>query len=355
VRIRAALPLLLLLCLLAPASASASYVRMSSDFGHTAIWYDQGRPEQNDVSVSQEGTTVTFHDNGATLDGVSEPCERLDDHTARCTAPDGTTIQTFVHTYDGDDRVVNLNATGVAIAGGSGNDTLSTDVAGTLDGGGGKDVLTGSPGDDTLIGAQGDDQLFGRAGNDSLAGDAGYFWMTRGDDIIDGGPGVDTVYYSFRLGAVHVDLRRTGRQGARDENDVLTGLEGVETSGGADRIIAPVSEVQCGARLDEVIRPDAETLIGGDCERTRMVPSLVALTGRWTLRANNVFSLPLLSRRRCDAWVALFSPGFGRVGHVMVPLRRGREAVARMQLAERGRVRVTVRDCGPLLTFSLQL
>jgi hypothetical protein len=345
---------LLVLGLLAPASASAARVRVVQGLGSTGVEYAADLGESNDVTVSSDGSSLVFHDSGASVQ--VDGCEQVDEHTARCPAPTGPAGFVRVLTADGDDRVHVVDVSAVFVAGGSGADTLSTDVGGNaLDGGSGSDVLTGSTGDDTLVGAQGDDRLYGREGDDQMAGDEHGFFVARGTDVIDGGPGMDVAWYAKRGARVNIDLRREGGQGSPGEGDVLSGIEGVNTGRGADKVIAPVSSVTCGARQDEVIRPEAETLIGGDCERTRVVPSLVALTSRWTLRADGLFSLPLLSRKRCDAWVALFSPGFGRVGHVMVPLRRGREAVARVLLEERGRLQVTVRDCGPLLTFSLQL
>jgi RTX calcium-binding nonapeptide repeat (4 copies) len=352
---RFALPLMLLLLgLLAPASASAATARVVTGTGSTGVQFGGDLGETNDVTVTHDGSSIVFHDAGAPVhvDG----CEQVDEHTARCPPPSGPAGFVWVLAADGNDTVHVVDVTGVFVGGGAGMDTLSTDVGGNrLDGGSGSDVLTGSTGDDILVGAQGNDRLSALAGDDQLAGDEGFFYVARGTDSIDGGPGTDVALYAKRGARVNIDLRRAGGQGFPGENDVLSGIEGVNTGGGADRVVAPISSVTCGGRSDEVILPQAETLIGGDCERTRMVPSLVAFTSRWTLRADGLFSLPLLAQRRCDAWVALFSPEFGRVGHVMVRLRRGREAVARVLLSERGRLRVTVRDCGPLLTFSLQL
>jgi hypothetical protein len=353
VRIRAALPLLLFACLLAPGSASAAKARVVLGTGSSGVQYGGDAGESNDVTVTRDGASLVFHDSSAPVQ--VDGCEQVDEHTARCPPPSGPAGFVWVLAADGNDRVHVVDASGVFVSGGSGMDTLSTDVRGNrLDGGSGSDVLTGSTGDDILVGAQGDDRLNGLEGDDQLAGDEGFFYVARGTDSIDGGPGTDVALYEKRGARVNIDLRRTGGQGFPGEGDTLSGIEGVKTGGGADRVIAPISSVTCGGRQDEVIRPQADTLIGGDCDRTRVVPSLVAFTSRWTLRADGLFSLPLLSRKRCDAWVALFS-GSVRVAHVMVPLRRGREAVARLLLSERGRLRVTVRDCGPLLTFSLQL
>jgi Ca2+-binding RTX toxin-like protein len=78
------------------------------------------------------------------------------------------------------------------ILGGDGSDFLSGfefssgvsgagDLADSLDGGAGNDILRGNAGNDTLLGGEGDDNLRGDAGN----------------DLMDGGPGVDFVAYRY--------------------------------------------------------------------------------------------------------------------------------------------------------------
>jgi hypothetical protein len=346
--------LLLLAALLAPGSASAAKVRVIQGAGSSGVEYGADPGETNDVTLSRDGSSLVFHDSAAPLQ--ADGCEQVDEHTVRCPPPTGPAGFVWVYTEDGDDHAHVVDVSGVFVSGGSGSDTLSTDVGGNrLDGGSGPDRLTGSTGDDTLLGSQGRDRLYGLEGDDQLAGEHDRIFVARGSDEIYGGLGTDVAWYTERGARVTVDLRRETGQGSPGENDLLSGIEGVNTGGGADRVIAPVTSVTCGGRRDEVILPHAETLIGGDCERTRVVPSLVALTGSWTLRADGTFSLPLFSRKRCSAWVAAFKEGYGRVGRVNVNLRAGRTTAARMLLSERGRLTITVRDCGPLLTFSLQV
>jgi hypothetical protein len=133
----------------------------------------------------------------------------------------------------------------------------------------------------------------------------------------------------------------------------LHGIEGVTTTGGADRIVAPSSSATCGARRDEVVLPGPEALIARDCERTRAARTLVAFTARWKV-SDGVFSLPLRSRENCLARVALFD-GSTPLGSDNVSLRRGQDGVARVRVSQQGRVRVEIRGCGPLLAFSLLL
>ncbi len=90
------------------------------------------------------------------------------------------------------------------VLGGSGNDTITgSSLADELHGGPGNDTLNGGSGNDTLIGDSGNDILNGEAGDDTFdesqlggaATDVYYTAATEdkgaGDDIINGGTGVD--------------------------------------------------------------------------------------------------------------------------------------------------------------------
>ncbi|MDR7154998.1 serralysin [Sphingobium xenophagum] len=72
--------------------------------------------------------------------------------------------------------------------GGSGNDSITGNVA--------NNVLNGNGGNDTLIGLSGNDTLNGGAGNDVLDGGDGDDTLYGGDgnDILDGGSGTDVIY-----------------------------------------------------------------------------------------------------------------------------------------------------------------
>ena len=115
-----------------------------------------------------------------------------------------------VHARDGGDRVVvGGSPTRVFVDGGDGPDALR--VVGsesvTLAGGPGDDRLTGASGDDWLFGGTGNDQISGGAGADALfddenaGSDAGQARVPRpGSDVLDGGPGRDTVSYRAHKG-----------------------------------------------------------------------------------------------------------------------------------------------------------
>jgi Ca2+-binding RTX toxin-like protein len=115
------------------------------------------------------------------------------------------------------------------LIGGAGDDamTAATDVAVTMSGGNGDDVLTGDSqvdvlngeaGNDTLVGAGGDDTLNGGDGNDTF--DEGT--AANGSDVFNGGTGVDTVDYSKRAGGVGVKITMDGLAA----NDGEAGTEG---------------------------------------------------------------------------------------------------------------------------------
>ena len=352
-RTRIALPLLVA-CLLLPGSASAGTAGIATEGSQSFVFY-RGDVfyEVNDLTVTREGDSVVFHDAVALV--AVERCEQVDEHTARCTPPPGASVVLgAVWAGNRKDRVVNVNVPEIGIDGGPGNDTLSRDVAGNgLNGGSGDDVLTGSSGDDFLGGGPGKDRLYGREGDDRLVGGSSGSSPAGSADVIDGGPGVDVAIYRTKTAGVRIDLRRSAGQGPRGEDDVMFGIEGVETGGGADRIVAPSSSVSCGGRLDEVVLPGPEAVVARDCERTRAARSLVALTSRWKV-AGGVFSLPLRSRERCRAQVSLFD-GPTPLGTTRVRLPRGKERVARVPLSHSGLARVEISGCGPLLAFSLQL
>lgn len=110
--------------------------------------------------------------------------------------------------------------------GGRGDDILRAAGASYLYGGAGNDSLFGNTGNDALYGGAGDDRLFGEAGNDLLvggngadyssagsgddtllggAGDDGFDFVEGGsafpvvavgNDLIDGGPGIDSIFFA---------------------------------------------------------------------------------------------------------------------------------------------------------------
>ena len=155
---------------------------------------------------SPDGSTLRIADANEQINTAGSGCELAwpDDVTeVLCPMPAGLRLELG----DQDDRVLlreTLPPLPITVVGGPGNDSLSAnndvDNRVTLDGGEGDDVLDGmrfgdtllgGPGNDTLRGNGGDDVLRGGDGNDRLEPDT--YPDVVGNDIVDGGPGYDTV------------------------------------------------------------------------------------------------------------------------------------------------------------------
>jgi Ca2+-binding RTX toxin-like protein len=113
-------------------------------------------------------------------------------------------------------------------------------VIGGIDafGGPGDDVLTGSPADDFLDGGGGTDVLTGGDGGDMLTdGDRDDAAARLGPDadMLDGGPGFDTLSYRQRTRGVVVDLATDLPAGEPGERDIAPGFERVTGGKGDDR------------------------------------------------------------------------------------------------------------------------
>ena len=155
----------------------------------------------------------------------------------------------------------NITVGGAAdIIGDNGNNFLTAldDVLSgnnTIEGNGGVDVITTGAGNDNLYGGTGNDQLYAGAGNDYTNGGLG-------DDRIDGGAGQDRIDYSAAGSALYIDLRvatqtATGGLGT----DVITTIEEVVGGAFADTLIgnADVNSLFGGAGTDSLV-----TLEGDD-------------------------------------------------------------------------------------------
>ena len=156
-----------------------------------------------------------------------------------------------------------LSIATVKIDGASGNDRLrGSDANDIIRGRDGRDTLIGEDGNDTLYGGAGDDWLFGGYGRDSLYGGTGNDRLStyNGNNILDGGPGTDTVYMNFYFDLSTTQLIRVeGLRGssASDEID-LSGYEtGFDVRGntGNDRITSGMGNdrIEGGAGADSFI------------------------------------------------------------------------------------------------------
>lgn len=138
----------------------------------------------------------------------------------------------------GDDRLIGAGT----LTGRHGDDVLiGTAAAQTIDGGDGDDVLTGHGGADTIVAGPGDDLIRPRDGN--------------APDVIQGGPGRDTVTYDGAV-AITADL-------AKPHDHVVEGSATAPASASGDTLID--TEVLVGSRLPDTLRGSdgADHLLGG--------------------------------------------------------------------------------------------
>jgi Ca2+-binding RTX toxin-like protein len=232
---------------LLPGAASAATVARD---GSGALTYTAGAGATNSVNVQQldeQTGDITFYTgSGDTITTIAAGCAQSDTwpgEVVTCTA--GSAVR--VDLGDGDDLGVVSDAVSVpvTIAGGAGRDILEDGPrANTLDGGPGDDKLTGGAGDDVLLGGDGSDDLQGKAGRDRLDGGAGDDLLhpdgheDASADVVDGGPGFDTVDgdYSSRFTDVDPPVAITLAGGADDgrpgEGDDLANVEKVALSVG---------------------------------------------------------------------------------------------------------------------------
>ena len=162
---------------------------------------------------------------------------------------------------DADDRITvtgtNPKTFHVIVNGGAGDDELhaEADAAGAA-----------------LAGGQGRDVLAGGLAKDWLSGDGTFAHYPyrpvdrRGSsDRIDGGGGVDTLFYSGRTQGVSVDLS-TGRGGEPGERDAIANTEQVIGGSGPDRLLGTAGpDLLDGELGDDVIsgRAGNDALDGG--------------------------------------------------------------------------------------------
>jgi Ca2+-binding RTX toxin-like protein len=130
----------------------------------------------------------------------------------------------------GDDVIDATRGYGVMMDGSGGNDVITGN--GTLVGGAGNDRLTGGPYPDRIQGGPGSDSMFGHGASDELTPDddpAGSKTIDPGNDVVNGGAGVDNVEYLNSNGPMTIDLSAGTAQG--EGSDSLSNIENVSGSG----------------------------------------------------------------------------------------------------------------------------
>jgi hypothetical protein len=251
-------------------SALAGTVSIDQDEG--GLVFRAAAGERNDVVVTvvavaaaTERLRPTVSDTGASLT-AGPGCAALAPHTVSCER----TFTTRVDLGDLDDRVtVLLKGPGDrlvgTIDGGPGADQIvGAGINYRLFGGDGPDAIVSRPtrdrfspgdlmfggaGDDRLQGSYANDALDGGGGRDALHGAQGDDILSDGDadgaagglapgpDLLDAGPGADTVSYQLRTTAVMVDISDAAPDGEPGEGDRLTGIESIVGGQGADLLV----------------------------------------------------------------------------------------------------------------------
>ena len=131
--------------------------------------------------------------------------------------------------------------------------------------------LTGTAGADKLVGAGGEDDIKGGAGNDFLSGGGENDTLEgeAGDDTLEGGPGRDTlnggangvdgdtITYARSAAAVRVNLGKAEYTGGDAEGDVISNVENIIGSAGADWLRGDVNDNRLTGGAGD------DTLIGG--------------------------------------------------------------------------------------------
>ena len=235
--------------------------------------------ERNELTVSKDGGELVFADDSATI-AATGLCRSVDEHTARC--PLGSNLVAApVDLGGGNDALLIAESVPLYMEprGGGGDDVLTTGGSSSLFGDAGNDVLTGSSHDNLLSGGPGDDHLRGGGGHDYLTGDDAFIGKPspRGSDALDGGPGADTANYGGHRVPLSLDLTRTGRQGAKGENDSFEGIESLRGGSAPDDLrgdggrnyIASYDEYASGGRGtgDRILgRGGDDLLVGSDAD-----------------------------------------------------------------------------------------
>ena len=204
----------------------------------------------------------------------------------------------YVHINNGDTAIggtgidtvyvdVSALTTGVKFTSGTGtvkvNATTSysgmeaLDFTGTkgndvVTGGAGSDTLRGNAGNDTLNGGAGKDFLYDDAGNDTLLGGTGDDSFTRneftGKDVFDGGAGIDTLdfnYYGYDA-SVKLDLLDSTKNDGLARGLTVKNIERIWGTSQDDEIRGSnASDWMSGGGKDDVLsgRGGDDTLIGG--------------------------------------------------------------------------------------------
>jgi Ca2+-binding RTX toxin-like protein len=201
-----------------------------------------GAPMNDNISLSQSGTTITVVENGVSY-------------------PVSTTGLTGILIDAG------AGSDFVALATASGKSTIN--LGATILGGKGDDVLLGGNGNDSLVGGFGNDKIVGNAGNDYLNGGLEAANSDAdGTDTILGGTGEDAVLYTYRTTPLTITLDGVADSGAVGENDLIgSDVEDAFGGRGNDSIVGNASRnyLSGGTGSDTLRGGAGNDILNGSC------------------------------------------------------------------------------------------
>ncbi|MCW2986534.1 MAG: Hemolysin-type calcium-binding region [Conexibacter sp.] len=245
---RASIVVAIACVLAAPAVSRGATASIKAD-GHVAVVAGPGAADV--VAILGADGAIVLENTGAPM-RAGRGCRRTRTGTVHCPLRRGAPID--LQLGDGDD-FADLTRSPVAVHahGGAGDDALSASAHGDLlDGGPGADTLTGGLRADLVGGAAGDDYLSGHEDVDLLRGG-------DGADEIQGGTGADD------LGGDSGDDRLTGAA----DDDVVDGGDGDDVAtgdGGEDRLVgaAGTDLLSGGAGRDQLAGGSGADALSGD-------------------------------------------------------------------------------------------
>lgn len=152
------------------------------------------------LTSSGKGSFAASTDNNTITNVNVKTINVTGDSNLSLTTVGTTTTALDANAFTGNLIAAGGSTTGIAITGGSGNDSL--------DGASGNDTILGGAGNDTLTGGTGNDSINGGAGNDTIKAASGQITT---NDTIDGGEGTDTLEFT---NAVTIDVKNGGANAA---------------------------------------------------------------------------------------------------------------------------------------------
>ena len=236
------------------ASALAATVTKSG----TMLTYNAVSGETNNVTVSDNGTTLSLASTGANISTFSGgTCTKVNNQLLTC--PLTSISRVWVNAGNQNDTASSTSTVNFTVYGGDGNDTASAlgnsiGMNNVLRGDAGNDTLRGGPAFETILGGDGTDYIDGGLGRDYLYGQAG----------------VDTLDYSSRTADVFVDLDgvTNGIGSWEDDDNIDNSFEWVKTGAGNDTVLGGAQGVQqkvwAGAGHDSVTAGSTPLLAFGN-------------------------------------------------------------------------------------------